>query len=384
MRLFEYQAKSVLKEEGFLIPKSIMLNQASDISQAIQEIGLPFVAKVQTLVGGRGKAGGIQIVHSEKQAENWYNEKIGTMINGKKVESILAEELIQIEAEYYVSFTLDTQDREIKLLFSASGGIHVEETKESNLLFTYKVPIEYGIDDFKVIEILSRANVPQKNWSKLLENIHHLYSLFLKTDCILLEVNPLVCTSEDEIQIVDVHWYVDDNAIQRQPIAEQTVTDLPDVYPQEWYKTKYGFDFVTLNPQGSVGLLTTGAGLTMATIDELIDRNIEPINFADMRSGQLKGDPTRLILMLEELKKHTNLKCIFVSIFAGITDLAEFSTTLLEARNQVIFSNQVEWIIRMEGNNYLQAKEMLEATGLFVTNSLEEAIERIEKGVVMR
>lgn len=383
MRLFEYQAKSVLEEEGLPLPKSVLLKQDSDISKAIQKIGLPFVIKVQTLIGGRGKAGGIQIVHSEEQAEKWYNEKIGSMINGKKVESILAEELIQIEAEYYVGFTLDTQDREIKLLFSASGGIHVEETKEASSLFTYKVPIEYGIDDFKIIEILSRANVPKKSWPQLTKVVHQVYTLFLKYDCMLLEVNPLVWTSEDELQILDVHFYIDDNAIQRQSVAEQIVTDLPDVYPQTWYKMKYGFDFVTLNTHGSVGLLTTGAGLTMATIDELSRRNIQPINFADMRSGQLKGDPTRLVLMLEQLKKHKNLKCIFVSIFAGITDLAEFSVTLLEAKNQVLFPNKVEWIIRMEGNNYLQAKNMLEATGLFVTNSLEVAFQSIEKGVVM-
>jgi succinyl-CoA synthetase beta subunit len=383
MRLFEYQAKLILKEEGLLLPKSILLNQLSDITIAIQEIGLPLVLKSQTLIGGRGKAGGIQVVHTEDEAQNWYNEKIGSMINGKRVESILAEELIQIETEYYVGFTLDTQVPEVKLLFSSSGGIHVEETKESGLLFAYKVPLEYGIDEFKVIEILSRANVPKKNWSKLIETMHDLYQIFLKSDCMLLEVNPLVCTTKDEIQILDVHMYIDDNAIQRQPVAKQIITNLAETYPQEWYKTKYGFDFVTLNPKGSVGLLTTGAGLTMATIDELSERNIEPINFADMRSGQLKGDPTRIILMLEELSKQTNLRCIFVSIFAGITDLAEFTKTLLEAKSKVAFSNQVEWIIRMEGNNYIEAKEMLEATGLFVTNSLELAIERIEKGVVM-
>lgn len=383
MRLLEYHAKSIFQKEGLPVPKSVLLLQLSDVSEAAQSIGLPMVMKVQTLSGGRGKAGGIQIVHTEAEAEQWFIEKNGSILNGKKVEGILAEKLISFEAEYYAGFTLDTHDREIKMLFSANGGIHVEESRDSRL-FTCKVPMAYGLDEFRMVEILSRAKVPQNRWSPLMQIMRKLYALFLQYDCMLLEVNPLVWTREDEVCLLDVHMYVDDHAIPRQAAVHQIVVDLPEVYPQMWHKINYGFDFVLLNPNGSVGLLMTGAGLTMATLDELSQRNIQPINFSDIRSGQLKGNPARLILILEQFTKKPNLRSIFVSIFAGITDLAEFAATLLEAKNQVLFANQVDWVIRLEGNHFSEAKRLLEAAGLFVTDSLEEAFQRIETGVMIQ
>lgn len=381
MRLFEYQAKSILSQNEFQIPKSFLVNTQTDIQGAVNAVGTPFVAKVQTLIGGRGKAGGIKLFDTVPPAEQWCNEKIGTFINGKKVEKILIEEAVPIESEYYVAFSLDTQDREIKFLFSASGGVDIEDA--TNQLFTYVVSLEYGIDDFRLLEILSRANVPKNRWSELICVVHKLYEVFIKYDCSLLEINPIVWTKNEQLVIVDIHMYIDDNSIPRHPFLKQIINEMPNVYPQNWYKTNHGFDTVMLNPAGSVGLITTGAGLTMATIDALQELTIQPINFCDIRSGQLKGDPTRLIVLLEALKKVPTLKCIFVSIFAGITDLAEFVETLLKAKNQVNLPESVDWVIRLEGNNFEKARVLLEANNIFVTNSLETAIKRIEKDVVL-
>lgn len=384
MRLFEYDAKGILQEEGFPIPKSILINNTADIPTAIEKIGFPFILKAQTLIGGRGKVGGIQIVRSFNEAKEWCEEKIGKQLKGRKIVSVLAEELVDIQKEYYLSFKLDTHAREIIMIFSSNGGVNVEDVNDSTTLLIYPISIRYGIEDYKLVEILSKAHIPTDDWPKFIKIMRELYSLFWKLDCELLEVNPLVLTLEGNIQIVDVHLYVDDNAIPRQTVTRKIINGMPGTYPQLWYKTNYGFDFVELNPLGTIGLITTGAGLTMATIDELKERGLEPINFSDIRSGQLRGDPTRLVLMLEKFKECKNLSCIFVSIFAGITDLAEFVETLLKAKNQVSFSRKIEWIIRLEGNNFQNAKRILENKGLFVSNSLEESLKQIALGGVRK
>lgn len=377
LRMFEYQAKEILVKEGLDVPRSILLVEETDINKVKEAIGYPVVMKVQTLIGGRGKAGGIQIVNTEEEAQSWYTDKIGAHIKGKKVESILAEELVQIEDEYYLSITLDTLTKEVILLFSTKGGVNVEQTKGATNLFKYFINTNYGLDDFKLNEIFSRANVSYERWAQIKKVINKLYYIFTKYDCMLLEINPLVFTDTNEAIILDAHFYIDDNALYRQAEAKQIVQDMSSVYPQSWLKINYGFDFVKLNSQGTVGLLSTGAGLTMAIVDELKNRNIHTVNFADVRSGQLKGDPTRLVIILKQLREYERLNCIFVSIFAGITDLAEFATLLLEAKKLVVFDREIEWIIRLEGNNFDEAKKVLENEGLLVTNSLETAFDKI-------
>ncbi|RTR35180.1 hypothetical protein EKG37_04655 [Robertmurraya yapensis] len=382
MRLFEYDAKQILRDERLPVPKSVLIKNRLTIQYAIQEIGLPLIFKAQTLIGGRGKSGGIQFIYSVEEAEDWYEKKIGKDLNGKRIESILAEEPIEILKEYYLSFTLNLQAKEIIMLFSSNGGVEVEERNDSTTLLTYPIPIQNGLEEHRLGKMLAKANVPRVYLNQFMKMIQQLYSLFWKYDCELLEINPLVLTNDGSIQILDVHLYMDDNAVSRQPVLQKIINEMPQVYPQAWYKYNYGFDFVLLNPYGTVGLITTGAGLTMATIDELSYRGINPINFSDVRSGQLKGDSTRLVLMLEKFKGCKNINCIFVSIFAGITDLEEFVETLLKAKSQVIFTRHVEWIIRLEGNNFEKAKKMLQNTGLYVTNSLEESLQKIAKGVV--
>jgi succinyl-CoA synthetase beta subunit len=376
MRLFEVKAKEILKKDGLNIPRSYLLENVSDVTKAIDKIGLPFVMKVQTLTGGRGKEGGIYTANSKEEAIDWYETKIGTFIKGYRVESILCEEYIPFNTEYYISFSLDTNQKEIVFLFSNAGGIDVEENKEEESLFTYNITMNNGPEVFKLIEILSRAKVPVERWQSIIKTTNWIYDLFLEYDCMLLEINPLVWTKNDELCILDVHLYMDDNAILFHEDVKQVVMSMPDIYQQSWLKTKYGFDMVVLNPDGEVGMLSTGAGLSMATVDEMTRMDIHPINFADIRSGQIKGDPTRLVVMLEQFKKFDNLKYIFVSIFAGITDLAEFAESLLQAKDQVEFKNNVEWIIRLEGNNYENAKELLEYRNLYVSNSLEDSIKR--------
>ena len=273
----------------------------------------------------------------------------------------------------------DTTNKCIKMLFSPSGGIDIEENESD--LHEIILDTSKNIEDFQIIECLSRANVPREQWDSLIEVIKNLYGKFFDLDCSLLEINPLVWTRENELVVLDSHIYIDDNSILEHSICKEAITEYPKLYPQEWYKMTYGFDLVMLNPEGNVGLLTSGAGLTMAAIDEMNDRGINPINFADIRTGLLKGDPTRIIVVLEKLKLFTNLDKIFINIFGGVTDLVSFAETLIKAKNAVkFFGKEPEWVIRLEGNNKEEAHRIIQNEGLFVTTSLDDAIAKLGKG----
>lgn len=377
MRLLEYHAKKALK--GLKLPSSFLVKSEVDIERMLNTLSFPLILKTQVLVGGRGKAGGIKIVSSKEEALSWCKEKLRCTIKGHEIVAILAEELVQISKEYYLSFMADTTNKCIKMLFSPSGGVDIEQNASD--LHEIILDTSKNIEDFKIIECLSRANVPKNQWHSLIEVIKNLYVKFFDLDCSLLEINPLVWTKENELVILDSHIYIDDNSILEHSICKEAIEDYPKLYPQLWYKMNYGFDLVMLNPEGNVGLLTSGAGLTMAAIDEMNDRDIIPINFADIRTGLLKGDPTRIIVVLEKLKHFTNLDKIFINIFGGVTDLVSFAETLIKAKNAVkFFGEEPEWVIRLEGNNKKEAHRIIQDEGLFVTTSLDDALTQLGKG----
>lgn len=380
MRFLEHDAKDILSQKGFSIPASMLVTAIENLEIAKDKVGFPMVMKVQVLTGGRGKLGGVIIAKTEQEARHWLTEKLGSSFNGHIVTSILCEELIPFQDEYYVSFSLDTVNRDILMLFSTFGGVDVEEQISDVHLYQLKISKNQGLKDEKLAEFFLQANLPHERLSSLTPIIKQLYQVFLNYDCTLLEINPIVWTTHNSFSILDIHFYMDDNAVPFHEAAKEIVLSKRELYEQTWLKLRYGFDLVELNHKGTVAMLSTGAGLSMAIVDELKQKQIEPINFADVRSGQIKGDPIRLIMMLEQFKKYRNLQHIFVSIFAGITDLEEFASLLLEAKEQVQFENEVKWVIRLEGNNYTKAKELIEEKGLFVTNSLEKSLLVLQGG----
>ncbi|WP_249869198.1 ATP-grasp domain-containing protein [Oceanobacillus saliphilus] len=374
MRLLEHSGKDIMKQDGFSIPKSVLVSTVDDLNIAKNVLGFPMVMKVQVLSGGRGKLGGVIVANTEQEAIQWLKEMLYSSFSGQLVTSILCEEVIPFYNEYYVSFSLDATRREILLLFSISGGVDVEEQTDGENLHRLTISIEQDLNDEKLNGFLLSSNLPDNRASKLTAVIKKLYKVFRTYDCTLLEINPIVWTTSNNLGILDVHFYVDDNAVPFHEVTKEIVSSNRELYRQTWFKLHYGFDFVELNREGTVALLSTGAGLSMAIVDEMKERQIEPINFADVRSGQIKGDPARLVVILEEFKKFRNLEYIFVSIFAGITDLAEFAVVLLKAKEQVHFNKDVKWILRLEGNNYAKAKRIIEEQGIFVTNSLEQSL----------
>jgi succinyl-CoA synthetase beta subunit len=203
-------------------------------------------------------------------------------------------------------------------------------------------------------------------------------TLLIEKELALVEINPLF-VSEAGCVAGDAKVVVDLNAVERQPVIAAMIAGRPAVYLDAGRKIAEGFDYVELDPEGEIGLVTTGAGLSMMLIDELTARGAKPLNFCDIRTGQMRGSPARLIRVLEWITSRPSLKVVLVNIFAGITDLSEFAG-LLAAAMQASPGLKVQVVARLVGRNAAEAKRILgEAQpGMLVTEDLAEALVRID------
>jgi succinyl-CoA synthetase beta subunit len=210
----------------------------------------------------------------------------------------------------------------------------------------------------------------------LSDAVRQLSEIFLTYEAILLEVNPLFILADGSWVAGDIKMVVDDNAIVRQPHLQALLGQHPDIYLESARKLAHGFDYVEVDADGEIALITTGAGLSMQLIDELKAQGRRPVNFCDIRSGQFRGDPARLIAVMRWIVSRPRVRVVLVNIFAGITDLAEFARLLVQASAQVPELG-VPIIARLIGRNLEEAKQILRASQLSVTvePDLDRAIE---------
>jgi succinyl-CoA synthetase beta subunit len=189
---------------------------------------------------------------------------------------------------------------------------------------------------------------------------------FIALDATLLEVNPLFVLADGTWIAGDMKLALDENAFPRQPELERVVRSRPTVYREANFKLDHDFDYVEIDREGQIGLLTTGAGLSMMLIDEMLQAGRRPFNFCDVRTGLLRGSPTRLIEVLKQFAHGPNISVVLVNIFAGITDLGEFAQLLLQALDAVP-EITVPIVARLIGNNFAAAKALIEQTGRPIT-----------------
>jgi succinyl-CoA synthetase beta subunit len=201
------------------------------------------------------------------------------------------------------------------------------------------------------------ASEPPGREAALLETGNKLARLFLARELMLAEINPLFVTT-DGCVAGDAKIVLDLNVLDRQPEITDLIERSPAVYRDAYRKLHDGFDYVEVDPEGEIGLVTTGAGLSMQLIDELTARGLRPLNFCDIRTGQLRGDPTRLIRVLEWIGARPNVRVALVNIFAGITDLSEFAGLLCTALERTP-SIKVPVVARLVGNRFAEARAML-------------------------
>jgi succinyl-CoA synthetase beta subunit len=205
-----------------------------------------------------------------------------------------------------------------------------------------------------------------------------LARVFVEREAVLIEINPLFVRLDGTWVAGDAKIVTDDNALERQPELRALVAKRSAVYPEVALKLNHGFDYVVVDPQGEIGLLTTGAGLSMMLIDELRAAGLKPFNFLDIRTGGLRGETTRLVKVLQWLGEAPRVRVVLINIFAGITDLGEFSKLLVAAIAEAP-ALKVPVVARLVGNGIAAAREVLGEAGIALHTDLDAALTHVRK-----
>ncbi len=353
MKLLEYEAKEILKESGIPVPKGILIRAGDDARTGAAQIGELVVVKAQVDVGGRGKAGGIQMADSATVQEV-ADRLFGSRIKEVPVHAVLVEERIAIEHEYYLSISIDRSSGSPLILFTSSGGVEIEEVARTNPTAIRRAVVHSLLTDVPGYTLRYLLNGAPKELGPV---INKLYQVFRSRDGLLAEINPLV-TTPSGVYAADAKIIIDDNALPRQGISENR--DLTD---RERKAEEFGFSFVELD--GSIGVIGNGAGLTMATVDLITVLGGRPANFLDVGGG---ADRVRVAHAVRLLGSMPGVSVIIVNLLGGITRCDEVAAGIIEAG----VSQQV--IVRLAGTNEEEGRTMLNKYGYRMLDTMEEAV----------
>jgi succinyl-CoA synthetase beta subunit len=370
MMLLEHHAKEFLAAAGVAVPAGVLVSQG----EAVPAFGFPCMAKAQVPVGGRGKAGGILKVNSAADLPGVLDRILGMTIRNHPVRACRLEALVDFRAEAYFSLAFDADSGTLRILAAAEGGVDIEsEAMRAKLLQVAAVPEpEHAVAALETL----LPELPEALRGAIRETGARLIKLFFEREALLIEINPLFITKDGGWIAGDAKLLTDDNALPRQPELRALIEQNPALYPEAALKLAQGFDFVRLDPQGDIGLVTTGAGLSMQLVDEIVQRGHRPFNFCDIRTGGFKGDPSRLVQVLKWVSSGPNVTSILMNFFAGNTNLAELVPLILIAMAEVELRQKVT--LRMTGNGFDAAMAILAEAGnpIHVETDLELAVDR--------
>ena len=380
MNLHEYQAKQLFREYGLPVSNGFAVDTAEQAAAATEKIGgSRWVVKAQVHAGGRGKAGGVELVDSGQEAKAFADKWLGqnlvtyqTDANGQPVNKILVEECVSIERELYLGAVIDRTTRRIVFMASTEGGVEIEkvasETPEKILKATIDPltgPLSYQGRNLAFELGLSGAQI--KQFSALFLG---LSKLFIDLDLSLLEINPLVITSEGDLNCLDGKINVDGNALFRQPKLE-SMQDSSQEDEREARAAEWDLNYVALD--GNIGCMVNGAGLAMGTMDIVQLYGGKPANFLDVGGAASKERVTEAFKIILSDKK---VSAVLVNIFGGIVRCDLIAEGVIGAVNEVGVSVPV--VVRLEGNNAELGREVLDKSGLNIlaASSLSDAAEK--------
>ena len=380
MNLHEYQAKQLFREYELPVSNGFAVDTAEQAAVATERIGgSRWVVKAQVHAGGRGKAGGVQLVDSSQEArafaEKWLGQNLVTYqtdANGQPVNKILVEECVSIERELYLGAVIDRTTRRIVFMASIEGGVEIEkvalETPEKILKATIDPltgPLSYQGRNLAFELGLSGAQI--KQFTALFLG---LSKLFLELDLSLLEINPLVITSKGDLNCLDGKINVDGNALFRQPKLE-SMQDTSQEDEREARAAEWDLNYVAL--EGNIGCMVNGAGLAMGTMDIVQLYGGKPANFLDVGGAASKERVTEAFKIILSDKK---VSAVLVNIFGGIVRCDLIAEGVIGAVNEVGVSVPV--VVRLEGNNAELGRKVLDNSGLNIlsASSLSDAAEK--------
>ena len=377
MLLLEHDGKELLRGYAIPVAPGVLISETGSVACdfAMLPEG-PWVVKAQVPVGGRGKAGGIRMADTTNQIQAHLDALLGSRLKEHRVRGCRIESRIAQGHECYISLSVDAATGGVGILLSGSGGVEVESTGRDAILHGVAAPDVASVLDIGASLVQS---LDPELGKPMLAALARLADAFFGLEALLVEVNPLFILPGGGWIAGDAKVILDDNCFDRQPGLVAMAHERAEAYPEAEFKLTEGFDYIELDPSGVVGMVTTGAGLSMMLVDQLADAGVSAFNFCDMRTGQMKGDPHRLTLVLRRMCAGSNISVLLVNVFAGITDLGEFARLLVAALGQVPELGGVPIVARLLGNGLEEAQATLRIAGLpvRVEPDLDKALERV-------
>jgi succinyl-CoA synthetase beta subunit len=368
MYLLEHDAKEILAHSRIPVPAGCLVESAQALRDAALPPG-PWVVKGQIAAGGRGKAGLVMKAATVDELHARVGTILGQWVKGRRVTAARAEEQVTGAEETYLSLLLDAAAGGIRITVSARGGVDVEALPRDAIHTAIAAP------EAEAISLCAQqltATLPAHVAGAMRDAALRLTHVFLEREAMLVEINPLFVRPDGSWVAGDAKLVTDDNALERQPALRELLERRAAAYPETALKLRHGFDYVVVDPEGEIGLLTTGAGLSMMLIDELRAAGLKPYNFLDIRTGGLRGETTRLVSVLNWIAQGPRVRALLINIFAGITELGEFSRLLVTALAQLPL--HVPVVARLVGNGLPAAREVLAAAGIALHTDLDDAL----------
>ena len=389
MNLHEYQAKDLFREYGISVSKGIPVVSSSEIKEAINSLeGDRWVVKAQVHAGGRGKAGGVELVDSIQEAEAFAEKWLGNNLvtyqtdeRGQPVNTILIEECIDIAEELYFGAVIDRASQRLVFMASHEGGVNIEEVAATTPEKIFKVAIDplTGPSRDEADQLSAQLGLTEAQAEQLKDLYLSLSKMFIEKDLSLLEINPLVITTKGNLICLDAKINDDSNALYRQESLVE-INDVSQDDERESYASKWNLSYVSLN--GNIGCMVNGAGLAIGTMDIIKLHGGEPANFLDVGGA---ADSERVSEAFKIILSDKAVQAVLINIFGGIVRCDIIADGIIEAIEQI--GVNVPVVVRLEGNNSELGSDKLSKSGLdiIIASGLEDAaklvVEASERGI---
>ncbi|MEJ6980380.1 ADP-forming succinate--CoA ligase subunit beta [Pedobacter sp. P351] len=393
MNIHEYQGKAILKSFGVRVQEGIVADTPEQAVEAAKKLKQDYnsdwvVVKAQIHAGGRGKGGGVKLAKNLDEVKEKASQIIGMQLitpqtgpEGKKVSKILVAQDVYYPGEsetkeFYVSVLLDRAKGRNIVMYSTEGGMDIEEVAEHtpHLIFKEEIDPKVGLQGFQARKIAFNLGLSGDAFKDMTKFIAALYKAYEHTDSSMFEINPVLKTSDNKILAVDAKVNLDDNGLFRHPDYE-ALRDIAEEDPMEVEASKSNLNFVKLD--GNVGCMVNGAGLAMATMDIIKLAGGEPANFLDV-GGTANAQTVKAAFHI--ILQDPNVKAILINIFGGIVRCDRVAQGVIDAYKD-LGDIRVPIIVRLQGTNAIEAKQLIDESGLKVYSAilLKEAAALVTK-----
>jgi succinyl-CoA synthetase beta subunit len=381
MKIHEYQGKELLKKYGVPVPNSIVAKTPEEAEQAAKDLGTDVVVvKAQIHAGGRGKGGGVKIAKSPEEARKIAEDMIGMMLvthqtgaEGREVKTLLIEEGLPIDREFYLGITLDRVSGRDVFMASSAGGMDIEKVAEEtpDLILKETIDPAVGLRPFQARQLAFGLGIPSDLTNQAAKFMLSLYDAYLKMDATIVEINPFLLTKDNRLIALDAKVNFDDNAMFRHKDYAE-LRDLNEEEPLEIEASKFDLNYIKLD--GNIGCMVNGAGLAMATMDIIKLAGGEPANFLDVGGG---ASQERVEQAFKILLADTNVKAVLINIFGGIVRCDMVANGVVAAAKNL--GIDIPIVARLEGTNVEEGRRVLENSdiGIIAASGMKDAADKV-------